>query len=109
MCKCFDDLINKLVKCEICVDSIFVFKTNSYNKTDLKLYYAIHTVTIAIKSVCLRAVPSMQSSHCGRMRWDRYILWWDRYILRSDGCILWWDGCILWWDGCILQWDGYMI
>ena len=27
MCKCFDDLINKFVKCEICVDSIFVFKT----------------------------------------------------------------------------------
>ena len=43
MCKCFDDLINKFVKCEICVDSIFAFKTNSYNKTDLKLYYAIHT------------------------------------------------------------------
>ena len=36
MCKWFDDLINKFVKCEICVDSIFAFKTNSYNKTDLK-------------------------------------------------------------------------
>ena len=109
MCKCFDDLINKFVKCEICIDSIFVFKTNSYNKTDLKLYYAIHTVTIAIKSLCLRAVPCIQSSHCGQMGWDRY-------ILRQDGCILWWDRYILqWdryilrWDGCILRWDGYMI
>ena len=43
MCKWFDDLINKFVKCEICVDFIFAFKTNSYNETDLKLYYAIHT------------------------------------------------------------------
>ena len=43
MCKWFDDLINKFVKCEICVDSIFAFTTNSYNKIDLKLYYAIHT------------------------------------------------------------------
>ena len=72
------------------------------NKTDLKLYYVIHTVTIAIKSVCLRAVPSIQSSHCGRMQWDRYILRRDRYILL-------WDRYILWWDGCILRWDGYMI
>ena len=32
MCKWFDDLINKFVKCEVCVDSIFAFKTNSYNK-----------------------------------------------------------------------------
>ena len=36
-------LINKLVKCEICVDSIFVFKKTSYNKNVLKLCYAINT------------------------------------------------------------------
>ena len=26
MCKWFDDVINTLVKCEICVDSIFAFR-----------------------------------------------------------------------------------
>ena len=35
-------MINKLVKCEICVDSIFVLKKN-YNKNVLKLCYAINT------------------------------------------------------------------
>ena len=34
------------------------------------------------------AVPSIQSSHCGQM-------WSDGYILRSDGYILPTDSCML--------------
>ena len=36
-------------------------------------------------------VPSIQSSHCGQMQSDNYMLWSDSYILWSDRCILWSD------------------
>ena len=72
MCKWFDDLINKFVKCEICVDSIFAFKTNSFNKTDLKLYYAIHTDLMKIQC-CMHAAYTLHARclHAADMLYNR--------------------------------------
>ena len=41
------------------------------------------------------AVPPIQTSHCGWMWSDSYILWSDSYILWSDRCILQLDGYII--------------
>ena len=62
MCKWFDDLINKFVKCEICVDSIFAFKTNSYNKTDLKYIMQYTLIKRRFNAACTLPTHCMHTA-----------------------------------------------